>query len=246
MAKGARRRHVLATSCIVLALGGCSESVGSFNDETGSFARDRAYAPAAQSKIPLSNPSDADYKIQPLDVLEITVFQVKELDGTRQVSSTGHVSMPLIGELQAKGKSVKELETAIAARLGSNYLHSPDVHVSVKDYLSQRFTVEGSVTSPGVYPITGRMTLLQAIAQAKGLTRSADRDVAVFRTVDNARVANRYDLSAIRSGEREDPVLVAGDIVVVGESAIRSAWTEFKDLFGVGIQGVGVAARFVP
>jgi polysaccharide biosynthesis/export protein len=248
VAMGSRRRHVLATSCILLTLGGCSESVSSFNDETGSLVRERVYAdaPAAQSKIQVSNVSESDYKIQPLDVLEISVFQVEELDGTRQVSKTGYVSMPLIGEVQARGKSVKELETAIAARLGANYLHSPDVHVSVKEYLSQRFTIEGAVGAPGVYSITGRMTLLQAVAQARGLTRVADQDVAVFRTVDNARVVNRYDLSAIRSGEREDPVLVAGDVVVVGESAVRTAWTEFKDVFGVGLQGAGFAARIVP
>jgi len=239
---GMRGRYALTLACMSLALAGCSEAVAPVDDTTGSFARDRASAIVSSDAG--SGVLDDDYKIQPLDVVEVTVFQVKDLDGTRQVSRTGYISMPLIGELPAKGKSVKELETLIAARLGSNYLRSPDVHVSVKDYASQRFTVEGAVGAPGVYPISGRMTLLQAIAQAKGLTRVADREVAVFRKVDNARIANRYDFTAIRSGEREDPVLLAGDVVVVGESAIRSAWTEFKDVFGVGIQGAGFASRF--
>ncbi|WP_159726027.1 polysaccharide biosynthesis/export family protein [Methylosinus sp. Ce-a6] len=242
VATGMRGRHALTLACMLLALAGCSEAVGPLDDTTGSFARDRASAIVSSDTG--SGVLDDDYKIQPLDVVEITVFQVRDLDGTRQVSRTGYISMPLIGELPAKGKSVKELETLIAARLGSNYLRSPDVHVSVRDYASQRFTVEGAVGSPGVYPISGRMTLLQAIAQAKGLTRVADREVAVFRKVDNARIANRYDLAAIRSGERDDPVLLAGDVVVVGESAIRSAWTEFKDILGVGLQGMGFARFF--
>ena len=125
--------------------------------------------------------------------------------------------MPLIGELPAKGKSVKELEMAIAARLGSNYLRAPDVHVSVKDFTSQRYTIEGEVAGPGIYSLAGRTTLLQAIAQAKGLTRVADHNVAIFRDVNNTRVPTTYDISAIRSGEREDPILLAGDVIVVGE-----------------------------
>lgn len=240
IATGARSRHALTSACLLLSLAGCSEAVAPVDDTTGSLAARAAATPSDARAL------DDDYKIQPLDVLDISVFQVKDLDGTRQVSRTGFISMPLIGEVQAKGKSVKELETLIAARLGSNYLRSPDVHVSVKDYTSQRFTVEGAVASPGVYPISGRTTLLQAIAQAKGLTRIAERQVAVFRKVDNARVANRYDLEAIRSGAKEDPVILAGDVLVVGESAIRTAWTEFKDVFGVGLQGAGFAARFFP
>jgi polysaccharide biosynthesis/export protein len=87
---------------------------------------------------------------------------------------------------------------------------------------------------------------LQAIAQAKGLTRVADYNVAIFRDVNNTRVPTTYDISSIRSGAREDPILIAGDVIVVGESAIRSAWTEFKDVFGVGLQGAGFATRLAP
>lgn len=239
-------RLTLAITCL-LALAGCNETFSSAGDRTGSFGRE---VHSAGTVAPLKttvglDASDSDYQIAPLDVLEISVFQVKDLDGVRQVSRTGHISMPLIGELAAKGKSVKQLEREIAARLGANYLRAPDVHVSVKDYASQRFTVEGAVNAPGIYSMSGRTTLLQAIAQAKGLSRIADREVAVFRRTDDNRIANRYDLSSIRSGEVEDPVIVGGDIVVVGDSAIRTVWTEFKDVFGVGMQGVGVASRFI-
>lgn len=241
MSSEPRLRKMAVALCIPLMTAACSETFGPAGDETGSLAREAAPPHVASYNAP----DEGDYKIAPFDVLEISVYQVKDLDGIRQVSRTGFISMPLIGELQAKGRSIKELERDIAARLGSSYLRAPDVHVSVKEFTSQRFTVEGAVTGPGTFAISGRTTLLQAIAQARGLTKIADRDVAIFRNIDNRRFVNRYDLSAIRSGEREDPVIMAGDIVVVGESAIRSAWTEFKDVFSVGLQGGGFAARFL-
>ncbi|CAN2535077.1 hypothetical+protein [Methylocapsa aurea] len=239
---------MLAASYLLLLLGGCVASGNPAEDTTASFVRENGVAGASTAQRNNSDPNqlEADYRIQPLDVLEITVFQVKDLDGTRQVSRTGYISMPLIGELPAKGKSVKELEMTIAARLGTNYLRAPDVHVSVKDFTSQRYTIEGEVAGPGIYPLAGRTTLLQAIAQAKGLTRVADYNVAIFRDVNNTRLPTTYDISSIRSGEREDPILIAGDVIVVGESAIRSAWTEFKDIFGVGLQGAGFATRLAP
>lgn len=225
-------------ACLVLA--GCNETFNSGGESFGA-------APRSMAQSGVGGSVDADYQIAPLDVLEISVFQVKELDGVRQVSASGHVSMPLIGELRAQGRTVKQLEKEIAARLGANYLRSPDVHVSVKEYTSQRFTVEGAVMSAGMYSMSGRTTLLQAIAMAKGLNRIADSEVAIFRKASTGeRTETRYDLKAIRAGEREDPVIAAGDVVVVGESAIRSAWADVKDVFGVGVQGAGLAIRFVP
>ena len=85
-----------------------------------------------------------------------------------------------------------------------------------KEYNSQRVTVDGAVIKPGIFPITGKMSLLQAIALAEGLSKIADpTGVVVFRQVNGQRMAARFDLKQVRGGRTADPNLVAGDIVMV-------------------------------
>jgi polysaccharide export outer membrane protein len=163
-----------------------------------------------------------EYRIGPLDSLEITVFQVQYLDHPIQVGADGHIGLPLIGDMAAAGKTPRELADEIAAKLGERYLQSPQVTVSVKDAISQKFTVEGSVAKPGMYDAVGSTTLLQALALAEGADQYANvHNVAVFRMVDKRRAGAVYDLAAIRSGKADDPQIYGGDIVVVGASAVR-------------------------
>lgn len=100
----------------------------------------------------------------------------------------------------------------------------------VKEYNSQRITVDGAVNKPGIFPTTGQISLLQAIALAEGLTVIADPSgVLLFRTVDNKRMAARFDIREIRGGKVDDPILQAGDIVMVDESAARTTLRDIKD-----------------
>jgi polysaccharide export outer membrane protein len=178
-----------------------------------------------------------DYKISPLDVLDITVFQVPDLTKTVEVSSSGQITLPLIGEVKAAGKSAKTLETEIAKELGAKYLQSPQVSVYVKEATSQRVTVEGAVMKPGIYPMVGPTTLLRTIAMAGGLDRVADpRGIVVFREVDGARQAAKFNLPAIRDGKAKDPVLAGGDVVVVDESGTKTALRTIREslsMFGM-------------
>ncbi len=174
-------------------------------------------------------PPPADYRISPLDLLEISVFQVAELTRTVQVNTNGLVALPLVGTVQAGGKTTSELESDIAKSLGDKYLQSPQVTVFVKEYTSQRVTVDGAVKKPGIFPSTGGLSLLQALALAEGLNEVADPGgVLVFRVVDNRRMAARFDLTAIRKGKADDPLLKAGDIVMVDESAARTTLRDLK------------------
>jgi polysaccharide export outer membrane protein len=166
--------------------------------------------------------SQLDYRIGPLDTLEVTVFQVTYLDHPIQVGADGHISLPLIGDVAAAGRTPRELGAEIARQLGQRYLQSPQVTVSVKDAVSQKFTVEGQVTKPGMYSAVGDMTLLDAVALAEGATQYANmHKVAVFRTVNSHRVGAVYDLAAIHDGKRDDPQIYGGDVVVVGGSAVK-------------------------
>lgn len=159
------------------------------------------------------------YRIGPFDTLAISVFGVDALTREVQVDNAGQIDFPLIGAVQASARTPTELSAAIAAKLGDRYLQSPQVSVVVKESVSQRFTVEGAVASPGLYEFRGGMTLLQAIATAKGLNDVASaRDVVVFRLVEGRRMAGAADLRAIRAGEIGDPQIYPGDVIVVGDS----------------------------
>jgi polysaccharide biosynthesis/export protein len=192
-------------------------------------------APAQNANgLTLAGPAAEDYRLSPLDVIEVTVFEVPELTKTVQVNAGGMISLPLIGRVTAGGRTVSELEREIERRLAEEYLRSPQASVFVKEYTSQRITVEGAVNSPGIFPISGRTTLLQAIAMAKGPDRTADESgVIIFRTSGDTKTAAVFDIGPIRTGQAPDPVLVGGDVIVVDQSAARTAWRDIRESIGV-------------
>lgn len=163
----------------------------------------------------------SSYLVGPEDVLTVQVFQVKELDREVVVSQQGKISLPLVGSVKAEGLATRDIERSIAVKL-REYVQVPQVTVGVKEYKSQKFTVEGSVKRPGVYPIQGRITLLQSIATAHGPNNLADlRRVLVFRNFKEKKYAATFDLEMIRQGKFPDPVIVKKDIIVVGESGSK-------------------------
>ena len=165
-------------------------------------------------------PVASEYRIGATDLLAITVFQVEELSLKEvRVDAQGNLQFPLIGSIQAAGRTPAELSGDIAAALAERYLRNPQVHVTVTEAASQKVTVDGAVTKPGVYEMQGRTTLLQAVAMAEGPVRGAALDrVVVFRDADGRRMAAAFDLTAIRRGEAEDPIMQGDDVVVIGSS----------------------------
>jgi polysaccharide export outer membrane protein len=145
--------------------------------------------------------------------------------------------MPLAGPLTAAGKTPEEFAVEIEDKLRGGYLKQPRVVVNIKQAMNQQMvTVDGEVTQPGLYPVTGPMTLEQAIATARGATDQANiRKVIVFRTVNGRKAAAMFDLKAVRSGHIPDPQIYGNDIVVVGESSIKkflknAPWLAFSAL----------------
>jgi polysaccharide biosynthesis/export protein len=192
-------------------------------------------ASSAQRVFAANSPGAAgqeqpDYKMAPLDVIDVAVYGVPDLNRSVQISSSGMINLPLVRTVRAGGKTTSQLERDIASKLAANYLQAPQVTVFVKEFNSQKFTVDGAVKKPGIFPMTGRMSLLQSIALAEGLNDVADpTGILLFRTVGNKRMAARFDLKAIRGGKVNDPWLQAGDIVMVDQSAARSTWRDVKD-----------------
>jgi polysaccharide export outer membrane protein len=191
------------------------------------------------NKLPAPSPLDIlgqarPYLLGPYDELSIEVYGVEDLSRKVQVDAAGRVSLPLAGTFDVSGKTPAELETLIEASFRDHYIRDPQVTVNITETNSQVMTVEGNVGESGIYPVVGRMTLIRAIARAKGTAEFAKLSrVVVFRTVGGQRMAALYDLRAIQQGAYEDPEIYANDVIVVSEDRARM-------LFRDAMQGAGL------
>jgi polysaccharide export outer membrane protein len=179
-----------------------------------------------QQELPLPTRADLTspgrpYVIGPFDRLSVEVFGLPELTRQVQADAGGHIAFPFAGSINAAGLTPQELSTLIASKI-SGYVRNPQVTVNVTDTVSNLVTVDGQVTEPGLYPVLGRMTLMRAIASAKGVGEFAKTsEVVLFRSVNGQQYAALYDLDAIRRGVYADPQIYANDVVVVGDSPAR-------------------------
>lgn len=222
-------KHGLMLLVMAVTLAGC----------TASTISPTVMSSPPQETFPTSNAArpTEEYRIGPLDELSITVFQEPDLSLEKvPVDAGGNILFPLIGLVEASGKTSREVSASIAQKLAERYLVDPQVLVNVAKSSSQVVTVEGQVTRPGRFEITGQATLLTAIASAQGPTQTARLDeVLVFRTINGERYAARFDLRAIRDGRAEDPLIRGNDIVVVGASSAKGI---YRDIL-IALPGLG-------
>lgn len=220
-------RPVLASLALAAALlvGGCADTRG------GTIPYDRPLAAPDEQHF---QTLPQDYKIAPLDKLTIKLFNERASDagqptsnsvsGEYDVDLAGRISLPLVGEVEAANLTTAELDDQLTRLLGQKYFEHPDVSVAIKESTAHVVTVDGAVQQAGQFPVAGPMTLIQAVALARGTSDDANpRRVAVFRTVGGQRQAAAFDLTAIRRGQAGDPKIYPGDIVVVDGSSIKAA-----------------------
>jgi polysaccharide export outer membrane protein len=206
----------------------CSDTRG------GSIPYDRPLAAPDEQKF---QTLPEDYRIAPMDTLTIKVFKADDLSGDYSVDLAGHISMPLVGEVEAANLTTDQLDEKLTQLLGQKYYEHPDVSVAIKQSTAHVVTVDGAVTQSGQYPVAGPLTLIQAVALAHGTTEDANaRRVAVFRTISGQRQAAAFDLTSIRRGEAPDPQIYPGDIVVVDGSKVKEA--EKQILASVPLLGI--------
>jgi polysaccharide biosynthesis/export protein len=123
-----------------------------------------------------------DYQINSEDSLKISVFEYPDLAAQTRVSESGKITFPLLGEVQAKGMTTRQLEKSIAAKLiAARIVKNPQVSVFVDQYRGRRVTIIGEVVKPGQYEIPGHTTLLDLISLALGTSQSAGYELTVFR-----------------------------------------------------------------
>ena len=213
----------LVSVCVLACLlAGCGGGAG-VRDAVASTA---VLAPPDTTTASGAYQGASDYRIGAQDLLQISVFGVKDLDKDVRVNSNGQISLPLIGGVMAGGKSIPELEAELAKKYSEGFLQKPQVSVFVKEFTSQRVTLEGALKSPGIYPITGRTTLLQGIALAGGVDdKIADLGgIVLMRQVDGKRAVAVYDLRQVRKGLAEDPQLYGDDIIVVEQAGSKTLY----------------------
>ncbi|WP_264695252.1 polysaccharide biosynthesis/export family protein [Candidatus Nitrosacidococcus sp. I8] len=178
-----------------------------------------------------------DYQIGPSDVLSVDVFQVDEISEEEiVVDNGGTISLPLIGSIQASGLTPDELEANITQILGEKYLQNPQVSVSIVEHVSKRFTVAGEVKKPGLFPIEGHTTLVQAISAAQGEGEFANLSkVGLIRTIGKDRKMYFYNVHAIRNQKAIDPQIHANDVVIVNQDKFDVFWDEMTRFFHIFI-----------
>ncbi|HEU5411244.1 MAG TPA: polysaccharide biosynthesis/export family protein [Candidatus Acidoferrales bacterium] len=123
----------------------------------------------------------SDYLIGPNDLLEISVYNAPDLDRTVRVSAKGTISLPLIGDVEAFGSTVEELESRIEGLLRQTFMTDPEVNVFVKEIQSHPVSVFGAVGRPGVYQLQEPESLIQVLSLAQGLADDAGDKVIIMR-----------------------------------------------------------------
>jgi polysaccharide biosynthesis/export protein len=160
-----------------------------------------------------------EYFIGPEDVLTITVWRNADLSREVTVRPDGRISLPLIGDITAVGRTPAQLSEDISAKL-KEYKENPQVSIVIKEVNSYAIYVLGEVAKPGKYPLRSKTTLLQGITIASGFTQTAARNkMVVFRFAKDGqgqvKIKASYDDIVLRDGSNQNIELKPGDQIVV-------------------------------
>jgi polysaccharide export outer membrane protein len=188
------------------------------------------FVTAIHAQSQSARPAQSDYVVGPHDVVMITSYDQSDLTGKFTVETDGTFSYPLIGRIRAGGLTLRELEASLKKRLkDGGFFVNPQLTVVVEEYKSQRYFVVGEVRSPGAYPLSGDMSLVEAIARAGSILPTASGDAIIVHstaplsangpalpTPDAAANAQHVDLRAMQNGIISETVrLEDGDMIFV-------------------------------
>jgi polysaccharide export outer membrane protein len=161
--------------------------------------------------------SDEAYFVQPGDMLRISVWGEEALQGSVLVGPDGTFGFPLVGHVDARGKTAPELQQIVGERLAT-YIATPIVTVSIEQINGNKIYVIGQVVAPGVFVMNPAVNVMQALSMARGTTPFAKLDeILILRNAASGQVAMPFVYSAIIRGRNLDQniELQSGDIVVV-------------------------------
>jgi polysaccharide export outer membrane protein len=173
-------------------------------------------AGCAHETTPPPKVPTAEYRIGKEDVVAVEVWKDPALSAKEPVRPDGKISLPMIGDIQAEGRTAKELQKEITARLAP-MVNEPVVSVQVSEINAAKFFVLGEVAHPGAYPVRGAVSVIQALALAGGPTEYANRGgIVVIRHGDDGK-ESRYNVNyrEVVSGKAQAIQLIPGDTVFV-------------------------------
>jgi len=182
------RGLLVGLSCAIIYAGGAIAQVA-----------DSAAAPAA-AKLD-------DYRLGAADKIRVLVYNEPNLSGEYSVSSSGTLSLPLIGDVAAAGRTTDQIRQEIEQRLAAGYLRAPQVSIDVLEY--RPFFILGEVNKPGDYPYTADLTVMKAVATANGFTYRADQKHVWLKHAGQSK-EEKYTITS-------DLPLQPGDTIRIGE-----------------------------
>jgi polysaccharide export outer membrane protein len=186
-------RKILAGLAIAFALGACAQAPLSIDPAV-------ALAEGGVRVVP-------EYRLGPSDKVRVNVFGEEALTGEFTVGGSGRISLPLIGEIQAEGLTITQLQESIAEALRQGFINEPRVNAEVLNY--RPFYILGEVNKPGEYPYTSSLTVLNAVATAEGFTYRADTRRVYIKRADGA-AEQAYPLTTATQ-------VAPGDTIRIGE-----------------------------
>ena len=169
------------------------------------------------AKTTSAAPAVPDYGILPGDILMISVWREEGLQGEVLVRPDGGISFPLVGDIQAAGKSVKQISALITEQL-TKYIPDPVVNVAIKMLGGNKVYVIGKVNRPGEFPITSYVDVMQALSMAGGANAYASlNNIKILRRENGVQRAIAFRYADIESGKNleQNVILRSGDVVVV-------------------------------
>ena len=190
-----------------------------------------------------------DYVIGPQDVLMITVFDQEDLNGKFPVDSDGTFTFPLVGRVKAGGLTLRQLEALLKKMLMEGFFKNPQISVGVEQYRSQRIFIVGEVKNPGPYPLTGEMSLIEAIARAGSALPAASGEALIVRAATTGPITGptlpngdkteveTVDLKALQSGALSQNVALRdGDTIFIPRAETIYVFGQVKNPGAYAIQ----------
>src|SRR5215510_5491859 len=169
------------------------------------------------AQAPYLKRGGSDYRIGKQDLLELKVFDLKELDQTVRVADDGSITLPLLGRLDVAGLTKGQLEALIARLLEEKFVRNPQVTIFVKEYQSKKVAVSGAVKKPDTYEMLGEKTLLEMISLAGGLDKDLGKEIIIFRPQESGTERLSVDLDKLvyEADPKLNVPVLPGDIVYV-------------------------------
>lgn len=227
-----RRVAYFLIAAICLVMSGCAEEQFEANTDLEQFQQAsqevEQKAPTADKAVvqpaaaAMASDDIGDYVLGPGDLIQLTVFETKDLNTEVRVSSRGQVSLPLIGTVDVRNLTAAEAEEKIEQLLGAKYLQDPHVSIFIKEHVSRQITLVGSFKKPGTYDYVSKRNLLDVIAIAEGLTENAGTAAYITRFDDKSKKNINYfvDLDQlIKKGNMAQNIMVlGGDVIFIPET----------------------------